>query len=180
MQKNILLFTILFTCLAYSQNSGVSLGIQPEISIPVWEDVNLGGNLFITLPGKAKLSIFIGGAARPYSKDFLIKTGEAEYYQLKEYRTIWSIGIDKHFLPWEHFGFFAKAGVGYTYGRYKGSDRDVPNGFTPLLSGGILISHTEKFSDYSGHIRIGFGYSDLKNSTPFSLSISYSFIWSIS
>ncbi len=133
-------------------------------------DIALGGTYRHSLNSDNFIGAFVSFYARPYGKAILLKSGPNFYFQLKEYRYVTAVGLDKKIWINNHYDVFFGGGVGLALVDYRGTGTGVyrghkivkKEGLTPLAQAGVSY----KFNRWI-LIRIGGQYMDMKTTKSF-------------
>lgn len=130
-------------------------------------DLSLGLTYRHSISGEKFLGVAGSFYGRPYGKAVLVKSGPRYYFQLKEYRFIIAVGLDKKWWINNKFDAFMTAGLGFSFVDYRGTGEGVwkghqiekKEGLTPVINTGLSY----KFSRFV-FLRSGYQYVDNRTS----------------
>jgi hypothetical protein len=155
------------------------LYINPAITSNA-QDVLMGVHTGI-LDSKSGIQLELGYKTRPWVRSVLYEVNENTYYQFWEKRSVAHIGIDKNFYLkdlsyYENLGLFAGINFGYTYGSFRGSNKNPDDMF-------ILVPKAGMFYNYKSlNLRINYEYMKFKGNSmwPHYVSVSIGFLIKLS
>lgn len=164
---------VLSLVLQTSVFAGVGLGVMCEARTD--GDFFLCGNAFLSHRYKFGTgSIFFTFGARPYGRKRFFEISPIEYDQLKEKRQLFLLGLDNSFQITSVVGLYGKAGFGYSGGSYHGTSRNAPEGWFPLVGGGLHFSSrsTEDPQHVWASVRLGYEYKEIFMDSPHGIIFS--------
>jgi ankyrin repeat protein len=126
-------------------------------------DIMMGGHIGLLESAHGWEAMF-GYRTRPWVRSIRYEIDQQVQYQFWEKRSLWYLGAGKRFTlvspgARESFGAFANANLGYTYGSFRGSDRNPEDQWIFLPKAGLFYQY--KVLD----VKLGYEYMSIRNST---------------
>ncbi len=128
-------------------------------------DVALGATYRYTVHPGQMIGVTVSAYFRPFGKSILLKSAPHYYFQLKEYRHTFAVGLEKKFWVNNRLDVFVGGALGLSVVDYRGTGEGVyeghqivkKDGLTPIIKGGIAY----KFTPFV-YMRAGYLYTDMK------------------
>jgi hypothetical protein len=95
-------------------------------------------------------------SARPYKMTRFVERSTNSYYQFKEERYVFGIGLDEVIWITDLFGLFLFGGGGYTSGNFAGTDYESEREYLLTGGGGLFAAF------WNGHVTLRLGYQYIR------------------
>jgi len=95
-------------------------------------------------------------SARPYKMTRFVERSTNSYYQFKESRYVFGIGLDEVIWITDLFGLFIFGGGGHTSGDFAGTDYESEGEYLLTGGGGLFAAF------WDGHVTIRLGYQYIR------------------
>lgn len=124
------------------------------------EDCFIGGTFYILISNPLKISLPLSINVRPYHKNVLLKESAFEYYLLREFRTIYTLGLEKEFSLFNNYNLFISILGGWYRNYYSGSSKDFTKTLIPVIQTGFIFPNNlkRKLSKINIQYRLGYQY----------------------
>jgi hypothetical protein len=120
------------------------------------KDLFLGASVGLRLLRNHPLYATLFFSARPYKMTRFVERSTNSYYQFKENRCVYGIGLDEVIWITDLFGLFIFGGGGYTSGDFAGADYESEGGYLLTGGGGLFVAF------WSGHATLRLGYQYIR------------------
>jgi hypothetical protein len=120
------------------------------------KDLFLGMSVGLRLLRNHPLHATLFFSTRPYKMTRFVERSTNSYYQFKEERYVFGIGLDESIWITELFGLFLFGGGGHTSGNFAGADYESESEYLLTGGGGLFVDF------WKGHVTLRLGYQYIR------------------